>query len=61
MGDLVEKNEMAEQDRQLREAIVRGIEAAKKPENMNLKEYLMYQHRRYRQRMKYIGMRLRRW
>ena len=59
MGDLVEKNEMDEQDRQLREAIKKSF--AKKPEDMNLKEYLMYQHRRYRQRMKYIGMRLRRW
>lgn len=59
MGDLVEKNEMAEQDRQLREAIKKSF--AKKPQDMNLKEYLMYQHRRYRQRMEYIGMRLRRW
>ena len=59
MGDLVEKNEMAEQDRRLREAIKKSF--AKKPQDMNLKEYLMYQHRRYRQRMEYIGMRLRRW
>jgi polyhydroxyalkanoate synthesis regulator protein len=59
MGDLVEKNEMAEQDRRMREAIKKSF--AKKPEDMNLKEYLMYQHRRYRQRMEYIGMRLRRW
>ena len=59
MGDLVERNEMAEQDRQLREAIRKSFE--KKPEDMNLREYLTYLKRRYRNRVDYIGFALRRW
>ena len=60
MGDLVETAEARKsRDEMVKEAIRKTFE--KKPEDMDLKEYLMYLRRRYRQRMDYIGFALRRW